>query len=165
MNDRWMFLGVRIDILTAPDAPVTVAEGVLPVGASPPLHIHHDLDDSFYLLDGRMVTHCGDEISLATTGTWVQFPARVPHTFRVLDRPARILMVHANDRFVDAIKAVGRPATSEDTPSTHDGPTIDDLDQAFAAHGITNIGSPMEHDEAERWLASIDTASGRAEAR
>jgi quercetin dioxygenase-like cupin family protein len=157
-----MFLGVRIDILTAPDAPVTVAEGVMPVGASPPRHVHHDLDDSFYLLDGHMVIRCGDVVSVATTGTWVQFPARVPHTFRVLDRPARILMVHTDNQFVDVIKAIGRPATNNDEPTTHGGPTIDDLDRAFAAHGITNVGPPMEQDEAERWLASINSRNAYA---
>jgi quercetin dioxygenase-like cupin family protein len=161
MSGTWMFLGVRIDILTEPDSPVTVAEGVLPVGASPPLHVHDDLDDSFYLLDGRMVVCCGDDVSLATTGTWVQFPARVPHTFRVIDRPARVLMVHADERFTHAIRAIGRPATSDDEPATGGGPTIDDLDRAFAAHGITNVGRSMEQDEAERWLASINTPTER----
>jgi len=153
-----MFLGVRIDILTQPGGPVTVAEGVMPVGASPPLHVHDDLDDSFYLLDGRMVVRCGDEVTLATTGTWVQFPARVPHTFRVLDRPARVLMVHATDQFARAVRVIGRPATSDDEPTTGGGPTTDNLNGALAAHGITNVGPSMEQDEAERWLASI-TAS------
>ena len=31
---RWLFLGVLIDVLTEPGAPVTVAEGILPEGAS-----------------------------------------------------------------------------------------------------------------------------------
>jgi hypothetical protein len=53
MSDSWMFLGVRVDIFTAPGAPV-VAEATLPAGASPPLHVHADLDDSFYVLEGRL---------------------------------------------------------------------------------------------------------------
>ena len=32
---RWLFLGVLIDVLTEPGAPVTVAEAVVPEGASP----------------------------------------------------------------------------------------------------------------------------------
>ena len=32
------------------------------------------------------------------------------------------------------------------------GPTIEQLDRAFAAHGITNVGPPMEQAEAERLL-------------
>ena len=78
---RWLFLGVLIDVLTEPGAPVTVAEGILPEGASA-AHVHADLDDSFYILDGRMVIRCGDDIWEAGR-SWVQFPAGV-HTFRVL---------------------------------------------------------------------------------
>src|SRR5580704_5089638 len=111
---RWLFLGVLIDVLTEPDAPVTVAEGILPEGASPPAHVHADLDDSFYLLDGRMVIRCGDEVREAGPGSWVQFPAGVPHTFRVLGGPARALLVHANDSFMAAVREIGRPATDTD---------------------------------------------------
>ena len=155
MTGTWMFLGVRVDVLSDPDAPVVVAEGVAPHGASPPLHVHADLDDSFYLLDGRMMVRCGDDVFLATSGTWVQFQRRVPHTFRVLDGPARILMVHANDSFINAVRALGRPATAGDVPTTTGGPPIEDLNRAFAAHGITNMGRPMEQDEAEDLLRTL----------
>lgn len=154
MTERWMFLGVEVQILTVSDAPVAVAEGVLPEGASPPLHVHADLDDSFYLLDGQMVVRCGDEVTIATAGSWVQFPSGVAHTFRVMGGPARILMIHANDTFIHAIRTIGRPASENDVPTTTGGPTIGDLDQALAAHHITNCGPPMEQDEAERWLGA-----------
>jgi mannose-6-phosphate isomerase-like protein (cupin superfamily) len=155
MTGTWMFLGVQVDVLTDADAPVVVAEGVLPLGASPPLHVHEDLDDSFYLLDGRMVVRCGNDVFLATSGTWVQFPKRVPHTFRVLDGPARMLMVHGNDSFIQAVRAIGHPATADDVPTTAGGPPIEELNRAFAAHGITNVGPPMEQNEAEDLLRSL----------
>ena len=149
---EWLFLGVLVKELTAPGAPTTVAEAIVPEGASPPAHVHDALDDSFYILDGRMVIHCGDDTWAAGPGSWVQFPARVPHTFRVLDRPARVLLVHANDSFLAAVRQIGRPATEADIPDATPGPTIAELDRAFAAHGITNVGPPMEQDEAERHL-------------
>jgi quercetin dioxygenase-like cupin family protein len=152
---RWLFLGVLIDVLTEPGAPVTVAEAVVPEGASPPAHLHAALDDSFYLLDGRMVIHCGDDVWLAEPGSWVQFPAGIPHTFRVLGGPARILMVHANDSFLAAVQEIGRPATRTDVPAAGQGPTIEELDQALAAHGITNVGPPMEQAEAELLLGQL----------
>ena len=149
---EWLFLGVLVKELTAPGAPTTVAEAIVPEGASPPEHVHDALDDSFYILDGRMVIHCGDDIWAAGPGSWAQFPARVPHTFRVLDGPARVLLVHANDSFLAAVRQIGRPATEADVPDATPGPTIAELDRAFAAHGITNVGPPMEQDEAERHL-------------
>lgn len=152
---RWLFLGVLLDVLTEPGAPVAVAEAVLPEGASPPAHLHAALDDSFYILDGRMVIHCGDDAWLAGPGSWVQFPAGIPHTFRVLGGPTRILMIHADDSFLAAVREIGRPATGTDVPEATPGPTIEELDQAFAAHGITNVGPPMEQPEAERLLGQL----------
>jgi mannose-6-phosphate isomerase-like protein (cupin superfamily) len=134
---RWLFLGVLVDVLTEPGAPVTVAEGILPEGASLQAHVHADLDDSFYILDGRMVIRCGDDVWQAGSGSWVQLPAGVPHTFRVLGGPARVLMVHADDSFLAAVRQIGRPVTGTDVPDGQQGLTIEELDRAFAAHGIT----------------------------
>jgi quercetin dioxygenase-like cupin family protein len=156
---RWSFLGVLVDELTEPGAPVTVAIGVAPEGASPPAHVHAGLDDSFYLLDGRMVIRCGDEVWEAGPGSWVQFPAGVPHTFRVLGGPARILLVHANDSFLAMVRQIGRPATETDIAEITQDLTIDELDRAFAAHGITNVGPPMEQAEAERLLDQLAAAA------
>ena len=119
---RWRFLGVLIDVLTEPDAPVTVVEGVLPDGASPPAHVHDALDDSFYLLEGHMVIHCGDDIWHAGPGSWVQFRARVPHTFGVLGGPARILMVHADQSFLAVVQQIGPRGHHRRCPEHHPGP-------------------------------------------
>ncbi len=160
-NERWLFLGVDIEVLTAPGAPVLVARGVLPVGASPPFHVHDDLDDSFYVLDGDMVIRCGDDVWRATSGEWVQFPRGVPHTFRVLGRPAHILIVHAHDSFMGAVRAIGQRVRDDgDTVAPTQARSPEEIARAFAAHAITDVGPCMEQDEAERWLGVI--AAGRA---
>ena len=89
----------------------------------------------------------------------MQFPAGVPHTFRVLGGPARILIVHADDSFLAAVRQIGRPAIGIDGPDAAQGPTMQELDQAFAAHGITNVGPPMEQAEAERLLGQLAGAA------
>jgi quercetin dioxygenase-like cupin family protein len=146
---------VLIDVLTEPGAPVTVAQAILPEGASPPAHLHATLDDSFYILEGRMVLRCGDDVWQAGPGNWVQFPAGIPHTFRVLGGPARVLMVHADDSFLAAVRQVGCPATDADVARATQGPVIEELDRAFRAHGITNVGPAMEQAEAERLLGQL----------
>lgn len=152
---QWLFLGVLVRELTGPGSPVTVAEGVLPEGASPPAHVHASLDDSFYLLEGHMVVRCGDEVREAHPGDWVQFPAGLPHTFRVLDGPARVLMVHADDSFITAVRRIGRASLEDDVASTAPGPTLEELDRLFAHHGIANVGPPMEQAEALRLLDQL----------
>jgi quercetin dioxygenase-like cupin family protein len=156
---RWLFLGILLDVLTEPGAPVTVAEAIVPKGASSPAHVHAALDDSFYILDGRMVIHCGDDVWQAGPGSWVQFPAGVPHTFRVLGGPARILLVHANDSFLAAVRQIGRPATETDMAEITQDLTLEELDRAFAAHGITNVGPPIEQAEAEGLLGHLAGAA------
>ena len=125
-NGRELELGPGDAHLVGPGhdacAPVTVAHAVLPEGAFSPAHLHAALDDSFYILHGRIVLHCGDDAWQAGPGSWVQFPAGVPHTFRVLVGPARVLMVHADDSFLAAVRPIGRPATSTDVPDTTQGP-------------------------------------------
>lgn len=153
--DEWMFLGVRLRLLSHPDAPLLIAEAVLPEGASPPIHVHENLDDSFYILDGTMVVRCGDEVTLGTAGTWVPFPRTVPHTFRVIDQPARALLVHTNDSFMSAVRALGHPARPDEVPTTLGGPDPEELTRTLALHGIRNIGPSMEADEAERWLRHL----------
>jgi quercetin dioxygenase-like cupin family protein len=79
-----------------------VAELTLPAVAAPPGHLHHDLDDGSFLLDGQMVVRCGDQTLLTQAADWVSMPRGVPHAFRVAGhQPARILLVHDNDSFLE----------------------------------------------------------------
>jgi mannose-6-phosphate isomerase-like protein (cupin superfamily) len=96
-----------------------VLEMTLPVGSSAPLHMHDDLDDTWYIVDGEMVVRCGDDVSVVGTGHWVSMPRGVPHTFRVVgDREARILLVHDNATFRDLIRDLGVPAAARVVPPT-----------------------------------------------
>ena len=90
-----------------------VLEMTLPVGSAPPLHVHDDLDDTWYILEGQMVVRCGDDDLVVGAGHWVSMPRGVPHTFRVVsEREARILLVHDNAGFRDLVRDLGTPATA-----------------------------------------------------
>lgn len=148
----WWFLGLRVDELSDPRTDLVVSEAVLPEGASPPLHVHGGLDDSFYLLEGLMVVRCGEDVSPARPGTWVPFPRGVPHTFRVLDGPARVLLVHNDDSFMGAVRDIGSPAPAGDAPPAGEGPSLEQLTRSLLRHDITTVGPAMEEAEARRWL-------------
>jgi mannose-6-phosphate isomerase-like protein (cupin superfamily) len=70
----------------------TVVEArVMPL-SGPPLHIHHERDEIFELLDGRFRFQCGDEIFDVSAGTTVVVPRGMPHSWVNLgSRPARLL--------------------------------------------------------------------------
>jgi quercetin dioxygenase-like cupin family protein len=63
-------------------APPLVIEITVPPGGSPPRHVHDGLDDSCYLLDGRLAVCCGERSFCCDPGTYLPQPHRVPHTSR-----------------------------------------------------------------------------------
>ena len=67
-------------------------------------------------------------------------------------------MVHADESFMAAVREIGRPATGTDIAEVARDLTLAELDRAFAAHGITNVGPPIEQTEAERHLLSFKGA-------
>lgn len=153
-GDAWWFLDcLMVELPRAnADGPLTY-EGTLPAGASPPFHVHAGLDDSFYVLEGRLVVRCGDYLAVATAGSWVPFPRRVPHTFRVMDgRPARVLGVNANDSFLTLVRELGEPAPEKRLPGPTGGPGREQLDRLLAVHDITNVGPSMSEEEAQGFL-------------
>ena len=67
-------------------------ESWVAAGSSPPLHVHHREDESFWVLEGRVRFRCGDEEFVGEPGAFVFLPRDVPHTFIVEgDAPARLL--------------------------------------------------------------------------
>ena len=65
-------------------------------------HFHKGHSDSFYVLEGELEFHVGDEIFTATPGSYVLAPQNVVHWFRnVGDTPARVLNLHTPGGFVE----------------------------------------------------------------
>jgi quercetin dioxygenase-like cupin family protein len=64
------------------DGRLTIMEGEILVGESPPLHLHHREDEYFHVLAGEIEFQIGEEKILAKTGTWIFAPRFIKHTFR-----------------------------------------------------------------------------------
>jgi mannose-6-phosphate isomerase-like protein (cupin superfamily) len=61
---------------------LALIENVIPAGYQDlPLHVHPAFDEAFYVLDGTLRFHVGDEVLTATPGTLVYAPGAVPHNF------------------------------------------------------------------------------------
>jgi mannose-6-phosphate isomerase-like protein (cupin superfamily) len=154
-GSAWWFLDTLVvEHRCAPDMGTVVLEMTLPVGSAPPLHVHDDLDDTWYILEGRMVLRCGEEDLVVGAGHWVSMPRGVPHTFRVVgDREARILLVHDNATFRDLIRDVSTPATARVVPSHPAFPPMDELARIAASHDLRPIGPPMSAEDSDAVLA------------
>jgi quercetin dioxygenase-like cupin family protein len=112
---------------------------VLP-GISPPLHRHDFGDESFYMLDGRARFLVGDEELDCRAGDFVRVPRSTPHSFEVLDGPARMLDIVTPAGLWDFFVECGEPATELRLP---DGVKIPpDLPEIVARHGGKVLGPP-----------------------
>jgi len=156
----WWFLDTLvIEHRRAAGMQSVVLEMTLPVGHAPALHIHESLDDTWYVVEGRMAMRCGDEEMVVGGGHWVSMPRGVPHTFRVIgDQPARILTVHDNATFRDFVRELGIPAAARVVPVQPSFPTMDELAQVAARHDLKPVGPPMSADQATAILTASHAA-------
>ena len=120
-----------------------LVESWIPPGFSPPLHIHHREDESFWVLEGELTMRCGDRTFRAAAGSFVFLPRDVPHTFVVEGQtPARMLTLltpgGGEGFFVDA----GRPAEHDGLPPAAP-PDIQLLKRVGERYGDEIIGPPM----------------------
>lgn len=150
----WWFLDTLVvERRFANPTVTTVLEMTLPVGAAPPLHIHHDYDDSFYVLAGRIVVRNGVDVWAVGAGDWVSTPRGTVHGFRVLgDEPARILIVSDSGSFLALIREVGEPAAARTLPPAGLGPTGEQVLESFAVHDVTVIGASISAEESQGYL-------------
>ncbi len=156
----WWFLGTLAVLRNPPGASrvPAVIELTVPPGGSPPQHVHETLDDSFLLLDGEVVVRCGERTVVARAGAYVALPHGVPHTFRVTSAtPARMLLVHGDDSFLQFIEAIGTPTAEQTLPPPMDsGLDQETVMRISARHGAPMIGAPLEEDEARAALGGAE---------
>ena len=77
-------LGLEIRILLPADAmedALSVFEERDGPGDGPPLHLHHDAEEVFAVLDGRYRFQLGDDARDASPGDVLVVPRETPHTF------------------------------------------------------------------------------------
>src|SRR5207302_4742831 len=84
---------------------------VLPPGASTPLHVHDDDEDSGVVIEGKIKTWCDGELADVGAGAWLALPRARAHAQLVTSAvPARVIAVYRNGHFADFVAAVGTPA-------------------------------------------------------
>jgi mannose-6-phosphate isomerase-like protein (cupin superfamily) len=85
-----------------------------PPGFGPPMHIHHDAAEAFYVLEGEYLIFIRDQEHRCPAGSFIFIPAGIPHGFRVGDVPSRKLNLYAPGAMVgyfdELSAALGRGA-------------------------------------------------------
>lgn len=124
---------------------MSVMEHWMPYGDSPPLHVHHEEDEIFHVLDGVMRFVVDGREAVVSAGHSVVAPKGQPHTFRVESpQGVRCLVMAPGQDFEGMIREVSRPA-GEALPEPVT-PTLE-MQQALAEaclrHRIEILGPPL----------------------
>jgi quercetin dioxygenase-like cupin family protein len=119
------FLGARARILATGDALGLVDLAEIPAGHMPPLHLHRNEDEGFYVIAGRITLYLPDRVIDLEPGDFVLAPRGVPHTYRVGDEPAHVLTTSTPsgfERFVLAVAGLEQldPAALTAVAAEHD---------------------------------------------
>jgi mannose-6-phosphate isomerase-like protein (cupin superfamily) len=69
-------------------------------GVGPPLHIHRDAAESFYVIAGSYRMHVGGEDHICPAGSFVYVPAGTTHTFASLEGGSRKLNLYTPSAMV-----------------------------------------------------------------
>jgi mannose-6-phosphate isomerase-like protein (cupin superfamily) len=78
----------------ATDGGFTLLEATEPAHFGPPMHVHRDAAEAFYVLEGEYVIFIDDEETRCPAGSFVYIPAGAVHGFRVGDQPSKKLNVY-----------------------------------------------------------------------
>ena len=77
-------------------------------GAEAPLHVHHNEDEAFWILEGSLTFELGDKTIKAEAGSFLFGPRDVPHRYTVNKGPARLLFILTPSGFEEFIREMAR---------------------------------------------------------
>ena len=112
---------------------------VAPKGG-PPLHVHHNQEETIHVLKGRYKVRIGDEIFYLDEGGFAYLPSKVPHTFlNLTDEGGEVIIVYT--------PGGGHKFYEELGPLTRNGkPDPKVVAQLFEKYDMTLLGPPLSPD-------------------
>jgi quercetin dioxygenase-like cupin family protein len=122
-------------------------ESVDPRGTATPLHVHHNEDEAFYILEGEVTVLVGEERIDLGAGDYLFAPRDVPHATIVTSERARYLTTISPAGLEDLFVELGVPVTGDEPPTETVMPPMPELVRLFAAHGVEIIGPPPSLDD------------------
>jgi quercetin dioxygenase-like cupin family protein len=119
-----------------------------PRGAATPLHIHHDADETFCVLDGEVTVFVGEERYDCASRDFVLGPRSIPHAFVVRSAWAELLVTFSpagiEGFFAEAALAL-RSGEAPPAPSMPDDP--DEFIRLMAKYECEFVGPPPTLDD------------------
>jgi len=104
-------------------------------GGEPPLHVHTNEDELFYVLEGKLKVYRGEEELILQAGESGFLPRNIPHTFKVMSAHARVLVYITPGGFEGYFRELSELALGPASPK----PTLAQISSVAKRYGITFI--------------------------
>jgi quercetin dioxygenase-like cupin family protein len=140
---RWWFDALAVIKATADttNGQLAIIEVTEPPGTQAPLHVHHVEDETFYVLEGSVTLHIGDETIEARAGDVAFGPRDVPHRYDVGPDGCRMLFICTPGGFERLVREMSRPAESLTLPPPSDEePDWDHVARVAKENGCELLG-------------------------
>ena len=114
---------------------VFVQKGFTP-NDGPPLHVHSNQDEMFFVVGGEYYFRCGEEEYYIKAGDLIFLPKGVPHAFIQLSEYGKMLVQYQPaGKMEDFFK---KTAMWTEPPST------EEINALFEEHGMNVVGPPLK---------------------
>ena len=118
-----------------------------PRGSGPPLHLHHNEDETFYVLEGEVTVLVGEERIDLEVGDYLFGPRGIAHAYVVRSERARMLVTASPSGVEELFVSLGAPVTDAEPPTDAVMPPLDELVRLFAGYGCEILGPPISLDD------------------
>lgn len=118
-----------------------------PRGDATPTHVHHNEDETFYILEGEYTVLVGDERIDLVAGDFLFAPRDIPHAHIVRSESARMLVMNSPAGIEQLFVSLGTPVSGAKPPTEAVMPPLPEMARLFAAHGCEILGPPPSLDE------------------
>jgi quercetin dioxygenase-like cupin family protein len=108
-------------------------------GGEPPLHVHRNEDELFYVIEGRLLVTRGAEELALEAGDAAFLPRGIPHTFRIASEKARALTYITPGGFEGYFRTIGRPAERLTLDPNPPAPDFAQMEKVAAQFGISFV--------------------------
>ena len=135
---RWWGEGLAVIKATGADTggQMAIIEITEPPGAEAPLHVHHNEDEAFWIVEGEATFKVGDATIAESAGDYAFGPRDVPHRYRVGASGCRMLFILTPAGFEDLVRLISVPAADRTLPPTPQEPAgLEDLGEVIAGYG------------------------------
>lgn len=111
----------------------TLLEASEPAGFGPPIHIHRDCAEAFYVLDGEYLIFIEDREYACPAGSFIYIPAGTRHGFRVGPAPSRKLNLYTPAAMVGYFDELSAALSAGDADPGR-------FDEIARRHGMEVVG-------------------------